>query len=45
MSDKNKKRKKQSLRKLEEKLTSYELLLYEEALKRDRKRQKNMYIQ
>jgi len=36
MSDTNKKRKKHSLKKLEEKLTSYELLPYEEALKRDR---------
>jgi len=43
MSDKSKK-KRQSLKKPEEKLTYYELLLYEEALERDKKRQKNMYI-
>jgi len=36
MSYRNKKRKKHSLKKLEEKLASYELLPYEEALKRDR---------
>jgi hypothetical protein len=36
MNDKSKKKTKQSLKKLEEKLTSYELPPYEEALKRDR---------
>jgi len=44
MTNGTKKRKKQILKELEEKLTLYELLLYEEALKRDGKRQKNTYI-
>ena len=44
MTRENKKRKKQSLKKLEKELISYELGLYEEAFRLDRKR-RTTYIQ